>query len=63
MTDYISVEQVQERLSLSRDTVDRMIRRGEIQAVKIGRCVRISEEEIERYLQSHKFKTPEAESL
>ncbi len=56
MSDYISVEKVQERLMLSRDTVDRMIRRGDIQAHKIGRCVRISEDEIERYLREHKFK-------
>jgi excisionase family DNA binding protein len=53
MSEYIEVERVQERLSLSRDTVDRMIRRGDIAAVKIGKCVRVSVESLEDYLQAH----------
>ncbi len=50
---YQTVEQVQERLKISHDTVNRLIGRGEIKAVKIGRCVRIESTSVDRYLQAH----------
>ena len=53
MSEYVSVEQVQEQLSVSRDTVDRLIDKGQIQAVKIGKCVRVSVESLEQYLKTH----------
>ena len=58
MSEYIGVEQLQERLALSRDTVDRLIRQGYIEAVKIGRSVRVNVDSIEKFLHEHKYKIP-----
>ena len=37
-------------IGVSRDSVDRAIRRGEIKAIRFGRLVRISRQELDRIL-------------
>lgn len=39
---YISMDEAAEILDLSRDTIRRMIRRGELEARKFGKSVRIT---------------------
>ena len=53
MGEYIIKERVQEWLAISHDTLDRMINRGDIVAVKIGKAVRIDLASVERYIQAH----------
>jgi excisionase family DNA binding protein len=64
MSEYETSEQVQERLKVSHDTINRMINRGDIMAVKIGRCVRIEMQSVEKYLSAPKMsesKQPDTE--
>lgn len=61
MGEYVGKEAIEKRLAISHDTIDRLIARGEIVAVKIGKAVRIELESVERYLQEHQMgKQPEA---
>ena len=46
----LTVKQVAERLSISRSLAYRMIRTGEIPSYRIANCRRVSEEELQRYL-------------
>jgi len=46
----ITTEEAARRLSLTPETVRRMIRGGELRAVKIGRVHRIEEEELSAYV-------------
>jgi excisionase family DNA binding protein len=50
MTTYISISEVQQTLSVSRSTVYRLIERGELRCVHIGRAVRISSEDVQAFL-------------
>ncbi len=47
---YYTIKQVCERLMISRETVNRLIRRGELRAIKIGFLVRIGESDLADYL-------------
>jgi len=46
----LTVEEVAKRLSVALRTVRRLIDRGELPAHRIGRMVRISEDDLERYI-------------
>lgn len=45
-----TVKQAAECLQVSIKTVRRLIKAGEINAVRIGRCVRISQSELDRLM-------------
>ena len=45
---YYKVKEVAEMLSVTRQCIDKWRKQGRIKAIKIGKAVRISEEEIER---------------
>lgn len=47
----LTVKQVAERLSISRSLAYRMIREGEIPSYRIANCRRVSEEELQKYLE------------
>jgi excisionase family DNA binding protein len=51
MTNLISIAEAQERLSLSRSTITRMLDRGEIRRLNFGRAVRIPAEDIDALVQ------------
>jgi excisionase family DNA binding protein len=53
---YHTVNEVAEKLNTSIWTVYRMIRRHEIGAVKFGGSLRVTTEEIERFLDDKKIK-------
>jgi excisionase family DNA binding protein len=43
-------EQARQRLSLGRNTIYSLLRSGSIRAVRVGRAIRISDAEIERFI-------------
>ena len=51
-TRLLKIIEVCERTSLSRSTIYRAAEEGKLQAVRIGRSVRISESELDRFLES-----------
>lgn len=55
MEHFLTRDQVTEALSVSRDTVDRLILAGELEAVKVRRCVRISRQSLRAYLEANKI--------
>jgi len=55
---FLTTEETAKRLSLTPETVRRMIRGGELRAVKIGRVHRIEEEELGAYVIRLKANSP-----
>lgn len=47
----LTVKQVAERLSISRSLAYRMIRNGEIPSYRIASCRRVSEQDLQKYLE------------
>lgn len=50
MTTFLRVETVAERLDVSANAIYAEIRRGHLKALKIGRLLRVSEEQLEAYI-------------
>lgn len=50
MTALVSISEVQRQLNVSRSTVNRLIERGEIGSVHIGRAVRIPSEDVDAFV-------------
>ena len=51
MTDYMRVKEVAAQLSVSEQTVRKLLRAGELQSIRIGkRAVRITRESVDAYL-------------
>ncbi len=53
---YFTVEEVAERLKVSHMTVYRWIKAGKLDAYKIGGEFRITERDIERFLETNRFR-------
>lgn len=51
MTQFLTPAEVAVQLRISRVTVNNLIRRGEISAVRIGRMWRVDETELNLYLE------------
>ena len=51
MNTLISIFEFQQMLNISRSTVYRLIERGEIGCVRIGRAVRIPSEDVDAFIQ------------
>jgi len=51
-SQLLDVPAVARRLDVSEKTVRRLIVRGELRAHRIGRLIRISEDELDRFLES-----------
>ena len=52
MAQLLKINDVSDQLKMSKSSIRREIDRGNLQAVKIGKSVRISSEELDRYLSS-----------
>ena len=50
---FLSIDDVGQRLNVSRSTVYRLIRAGELDVIHIGAAIRISEESLESYIATH----------
>jgi excisionase family DNA binding protein len=51
MNTLISISEVQRLLNVSRATVNRLLDRGELRRVHIGRAVRIPSEDVQAFVQ------------
>jgi excisionase family DNA binding protein len=51
-TRYITVDELKDRLSISRNHAYRIANGGTLQTVRIGRSLRISEESLARWLET-----------
>jgi excisionase family DNA binding protein len=52
MAQLLKINDVSDQLKMSKSSIRREIDRGNLQALKIGKSVRISSEELNRYLSS-----------
>ncbi len=52
LTDYLKIPEVARRLDVSEPTVRRMVKGGKLPSVFIGGAYRVSEEDLEKYLQA-----------
>jgi len=46
LPSFVTVDEAAQALAVSRDTIRRMIRRGELDARKIGKSVRVTSESV-----------------
>ena len=46
----VSVEEAAEQLGIGRTTLYELIRHGDVRPIRIGRCVRIPQRELEAYV-------------
>ena len=54
MVKLLSVHEVADRLSLSTRTIWRLLRRGDLTELKIGKSVRIDAADLQRFVESKK---------
>jgi len=54
--EYLTYEQARQLTGLSRQTVWRAVKSGEVQAFKVGRSVKISRKSLEAYVQAEPVK-------
>jgi excisionase family DNA binding protein len=59
-TDFMTVSEVARMLRLSQVTVNRLIRRNELQAYRFGKVYRIPKYEVERFLNASHISSHEA---
>jgi len=56
--EILTKQQVAEHLNISKRTIDRLIFSGQLNAYKIGRSVRISQEQLDEFLTASAFDPP-----
>jgi excisionase family DNA binding protein len=49
---FLTIEQVMQRLQVARVTAWRLIRNGKLRAIKVGRVYRVKEEWLQEYIKS-----------
>lgn len=54
MSHFVPISEVQRLLSVSRATVNRLMERGELGRINIGRSVRIPTADVEAFLLRHR---------
>ncbi len=52
MTRWITVDEIKDRLSISKNKAYQLANDGSLETVKIGRSLRVSEESLTRWLES-----------
>lgn len=55
---YHPIAEVADRLSVATITVRREIERGNLYAVKVGRLLRVSDDELSRYIDAQRHQVP-----
>jgi len=50
MSDLLTLNDVADRLQVSRRTVERLVAAGRIRIVRVGRLIRVTERELEAYV-------------
>lgn len=61
MSQYLSVTDVANHINISKMTIYRLIESGEIPALRVGRSVRILEQDLEEYVIRNTTKLEEAQ--
>lgn len=61
MSQYLSVSDVAKHINISKMTIYRLIESGEIPALRVGRSVRILEQDLEEYVIRNTTKMEEAQ--
>lgn len=56
---YLTYAAAERYTGLSRDTLRKLLKRGEIRAVKVGAAVRIVRESLDAYLEAHAWTPPD----
>ena len=60
MNKLYTAQEIADKLKIKKTTVYELIKRGELESSKIGKQLRISEEQLNRYLQGGDPPVPEA---
>lgn len=58
--ELLSIEEVCRGLGMGKSWTYRRIKSGEIPSVKLGRAIKVKREDLEKYLESHRHRPPEA---
>ena len=56
--DLLSIPELCEELGMGKSWVYRRLRSGEISSVKLGRSIKVKREDLEEYLEKHRFQSP-----
>jgi len=54
MNTYLNKDQLSEYIKISKPTIDRYVRDGKLNSIKIGRRVLFDRTDIDRYMNKHK---------
>jgi excisionase family DNA binding protein len=57
----LSIPEVCEALGMGKSWTYRRLKSGEIPSIKLGRAIRVRREDLERYLESHRYRPSEEE--
>jgi len=55
MSKFLTKQEVCDSMNVSVDTLDRLIRRGDLRAYRVARRIRISESDLESYLEGTRW--------
>ena len=56
----LSIPQLCQELGMGKSWIYRRLRSGEIPSVKLGRSIKVKREDLEEYLEKHRFRPPVA---
>jgi len=54
-TEWLSLKDVQQLLSIGRTKVYELVATGELPAVRIGRCIRVNRRELDEWLRAQRY--------
>ena len=54
----LSIAQLCQELGMGKSWIYRRLRSGEIPSVKLGRSIKVKREDLEEYLEKHRFRPP-----
>lgn len=61
--EYFTLDEIAEKLKVSKDTIKRVITRGDMKALKIGSQWRVSSDQLTEYLEKRTYSRNKRKSL
>jgi len=58
--ELLSISELCQELGMGKSWIYRRLRSGEIPSVKLGRSIKVKREDLEEYLEKHRFRPPVA---
>jgi excisionase family DNA binding protein len=58
--ELLSISELCQELGMGKSWIYRRLRSGEIPSVKLGRSIKVKREDLEEYLEKHRFRSPVA---